>query len=91
MLNQIKALLNDPQLRHKIKEANNLTDAIALLKTFKDKEDHQLSCNSLSQLLHSQLKSIQLDEEELLSIAGGSINRKPTIVSYCGQCTYVCP
>ena len=72
MLNQIKALLSDAQLRQQIKKAATMTEAIALMKTVGRERGYQFSNDDISQLLQSQSKSLkQLDEQELLMIAGG--------------------
>ena len=69
MLNQIKALLNDAQLRQQIKKAATMAEAIALIKTAGITKGYQFSNDRLSQLMQSQLEP--LGEEELLSVAGG--------------------
>ncbi|MEO1006617.1 MAG: Nif11-like leader peptide family natural product precursor [Cyanobacteria bacterium J06638_38] len=70
MLNQIKALLTDAQLRQQIKKAATMTEAIALIKNAGIKKGYQFSSDSLSQLLQSQLQP--LSEIDLLSVAGGA-------------------
>ena len=71
MLNQIKTLLADAQLRQQVKEANSLEDAISLLKTTDAIKDDL----SYSDILNSKLpiqKSLEnLGEQELLMITGG--------------------
>ena len=69
MLNQIKALLNDAQLRQQIKNAATMAEAIALIKNAGVKKGYQFSSDSLSQLMQSQLEP--LSEVDLLSVAGG--------------------
>lgn len=71
MLNQIKLLLSDGQLRQQIKAAKNLTDAIVLLKTAGTEKGYQFPSDNLFQVLQSQLKPTELGESELLSVAGG--------------------
>ncbi|MEO1006618.1 MAG: Nif11-like leader peptide family natural product precursor [Cyanobacteria bacterium J06638_38] len=69
MLNQIKALLGDAQLRQQIKEATSLEEAITLIKNAGIKKGYQFSSDSLFQLLQDQLEP--LGEADLLSVAGG--------------------
>lgn len=76
MLNQIKVLLSDTQLRQQIKAAKNLAEAIALLKIASAEQGYQFYSNSLPQVLQSQSQPTELSETELLSIAGGFINAK---------------
>ena len=71
MLNQIKALLIDAQLRQQIKQAATMAEAIVLIKNAGSKKGYQFSNDTLSQLLQSQLQP--LGEEDLLSVAGGRI------------------
>ena len=71
MLNQIKALLGDAQLRQQIKNAGTMTEAISIIKSFGTTKGYQFSSDSISQLLQNQLKP--LSEEDLLAVAGGRI------------------
>ncbi|MEO1006620.1 MAG: Nif11-like leader peptide family natural product precursor [Cyanobacteria bacterium J06638_38] len=69
MLNQIKALLKDFQLRQQIKQATTMAETISLIKSVGSKKGYQFSSDSLSQLLQDQLEP--LSEADLLLVAGG--------------------
>lgn len=69
MLNQLKTLLSDAQLRQQVKASNSLADAISLLKTAGADKGYLFSRDRLSQFLQSPLE--RLDESELLLVSGG--------------------
>ncbi|MBT9315786.1 hypothetical protein [Leptothoe spongobia] len=71
MLNQIKALLNTPQLHQQFKAANSLADVISLIKTANAEQRSHISNNSLTKILQDQFKPTKLGEAELLYITGG--------------------
>ena len=68
MLNQIKALLNDAQLRKQIQQATSIAEAVTLIKTAGVKKGYQFSSYSLFQIFQSQIKLPS--EKELLVVAG---------------------
>jgi hypothetical protein len=71
MLNQIKTLLNDTQLRQQLKAVNSLADEIALIKSAGAQKGYQFSHDGLAQLLQRQRETI--DEKALLDIAGSGL------------------
>ena len=89
MLNQIKALLSDTQLRQQLKEVTSMAEAIALIKTAGITKGYQFSSDGISQLFQHQLEPLELGEAELLMVSGGAniptINCAPTKVK-----THIC-
>ncbi len=88
MLNQIKALLSDAQLRQQIKKATSMTEAIALIKTAGVKKGYQFSSDSISQLRPNQLEP--LSELDLLSVAGGLAKGNSFISACNSNCVILC-
>ena len=89
MLNQIKALLQDRQLRQKIKEAKTLDEAIKLIMTADAEKGNNFTTEDVTQMLiklapDSGNELIELSESDLLAVSGGDL---PT--SYQTKC-YPC-
>ncbi len=76
MLNQIKALLQDRQLREKIKQAKTLDKAIELIMTADTEKGDNITTEDVTQVLTklapgSGKELIELSESDLLAVAGG--------------------
>ncbi|MBT9315787.1 Nif11-like leader peptide family natural product precursor [Leptothoe spongobia] len=88
MLNQLKALLSNAQLRQQLKAANSLVDAIALLKAAGTEKGYTFSNKSLSQIISTSnmySKVRALSEADLLAIAGADGPPESVVT-----CTDVC-
>ena len=87
MLNQIKELLQDPQLQQKVKAAANQEEAINLLTSAGAEKGYNLSTEEVSQALAELTsgKTSELSEEELLTVSGGM--RPNTGHSHMSCCT----
>ncbi len=90
MLNQIKALLQDGQLRQKIKEAKTLDEAIKLIVTADAEKGDNFTTEDLTQMLTklspgSRNEWKKLSESDLLAVAGGIVKGAPT-ASFCVNC-----
>ena len=77
MLNQIKALLQDRQLRQKIKAANTLDEVIKLMATIAAEKGNNFTTENVTQMLTklapgSGNELIELSELDLLAVAGGN-------------------
>lgn len=74
MLNQIKALLKDEQLRQKIKEANTQDEVIKLLTIAATEKGNNFTTEEATQILtkFALQKLYELNEEYLLAVAGRS-------------------
>ena len=72
MLNQIKALLQDAQLRQKIKEAKTLDEAIKLMATAGAEKGDNFTTENVTQMLTrlAPKQLLELSEEDLLAVAG---------------------
>ena len=76
MLNQIKALLQDAQLRQKIKEAKTLDEVIKLIATAAPEKGDNFTTEGVTQMLTRLLpgsgnEGEELSKEDLLAVAGG--------------------
>ena len=76
MLNQIKALLQDGQLRQKIKVAKTLDEVIKLIMTADARKGNNFTPEDVTQMLTklapgSDNKWQKLSESDLLAVAGG--------------------
>ncbi len=76
MLNQIRALLQDGQLRQKIKEAKTLNEAIKLITIADAEKGDSFTTEDVTQMLTkltsgSDNEWQKLSEEDLLAVAGG--------------------
>ncbi len=79
MLKQIKALLQDAQLRQKIKTAKTLNEAIKLITIADAEKGHNLTTEDVTQMLTKLVPGsgnelIKLSESDLLAVAGGRPN-----------------
>ncbi len=88
MLNQIKALLQDGQLRQKIKETKTLDEAIKLIATTTAEKGNNFGIKDVTQMLTKLVSGgenelIELSESDLLAVAGGIDRKYPTGVSNC--------
>ncbi len=88
MLNQIKALLQDRQLRQKIKAAKTLDEAIKLIMTADAEKGHNFTTEDVTQMLSklapgSGNELIKLSESDLLAVAGGDSTKPPSYVTRC--------
>ena len=75
MLNQIKALLQDAQLRQKIKAAKTLDEAIKLIVNADAEKDSNFTTEDVTQMLtklapDSGNELIELSESDLQAVAG---------------------
>ena len=72
MLKQIKAMLEDEQLRQKIKEAKTQDEAIKLLTTAAGEKGEDFATENVTKLLnYVALQTIlEMSEEDLLAVAG---------------------
>ena len=80
MLNQIKALLQDGQLRQKIKAAKTLDEAIELIVTADVEKDSNFTTENVAQMLtqlapDSSNELIELSESDLLAVVGADLPR----------------
>ena len=78
MLNQIKALLQDAQLRQKIKQAKTLDEAIELIMTADAEKGNNFTTEDVTQMLTklapgSGKEWEELSESDLQAVAGGRI------------------
>ncbi|MDJ0590504.1 MAG: hypothetical protein QNJ72_10970 [Pleurocapsa sp. MO_226.B13] len=76
MLNQIKALLQDRQLRQKIKQAKTLDEAIELIMTADAEKGDNFTTEDVNQILTKLAPGSgnewqKLSESDLLAVAGG--------------------
>ncbi len=73
MLNQIKALLQDRQLRQKIKEAKTLDEAIKLIATTAAEKGNNFRIKDVTQMLTKLVPGSENEwsESDLLAVAGG--------------------
>ena len=72
MLNQIKALLQDPQLRQQIQAAQTLDEVTKLLATAGTEQYPHLSSKDLLALVTGQEEEVvKLSEADLLNVVGG--------------------
>ena len=88
MLNQIKALLKDRQLRQKIKEAKTLGEVIKLITTADAEKGNNFTTEDVTQVLtklapDSDNELIELSESDLLAVAGGAPTHHCTINDDC--------
>ncbi|MDJ0591571.1 MAG: Nif11 family protein [Pleurocapsa sp. MO_226.B13] len=90
MLNQIKALLQDGQLRQKIKAAKTQDEVIELMATIAAEKGNNFTTEDVTQMLTklapgSGNELIELSESDLLAVAGGirTRGRWPTARSVC--------
>jgi hypothetical protein len=85
MLKDIKALLEDIQLREKLRTAKTLDDAMKLLATAGAEKRVNLRTEDLSRVLsYTGLALLhELSEAELLGIAGGAIINAETDEESC--------
>lgn len=91
MLNQIKALLQDSQLRQQIKAAQTLEEVTKLLATAGTEQYPHLSSNDLLALVTGQeAEVVKLSEADLLNVVGGGPTAGgcyPTVTSCsCNNC-----
>ncbi len=89
MLNQIKALLQDRQLRQKIKQAKTLDEAIELIMTADAEKGNNFTTEDVTQILTklapgSGNELIELSESDLQAVAGGDLRTANR--SYCWSC-----
>jgi hypothetical protein len=84
MLNQLKALLGNGQLRQKLKAAASLEEAIALIKTAGVDQGHQAFSEGLSKLVKTGFEP--LNEEDLFTIAGGWASHLPAPITEAPPC-----
>ncbi len=86
MLNQIKALLQDRQLRQKIKQAKTLDEVIKLIAIADAEREHKFTTEDVTQTLTGlATKQWQkLSELDLLAVAGSESN------SHQAGCTSQC-
>ena len=75
MLKQIKALLQDTQLRQKIKEAKTLDEAIKLMAIAGAETGDNFTTEEVTQMLTrlAPKQLHQLSKEDLLAVAGGTL------------------
>ncbi len=78
MLNQIKTLLQDGQLRQKIKAAKTLNEAIKLITIADTRKSNNLTTEDVTQMLTkltsgSDNEWQKLSEKDLLAVAGGIV------------------
>ncbi len=78
MLNQIKALLQDRQLRQKIKEAKTLDEAIELITIADAEKGDSFTTEDVTQMLTKLAPGSgnewqKLSESDLLAVAGGIV------------------
>ena len=78
MLNQIKALLQDAQLRQKIKAAKTLDEAIKLIMTADAEKGNNFTTEDVTQMLTklpsgSDNELIELSESDLQAVAGAGM------------------
>ena len=90
MLNQIKALLQDGQLRQKIKAAKTQDEVIKLMTTIAAEKGNNFTTEDVTQILTKLTPGrgnelIELSESDLLAVAGGIRTRGlwPTAQSVC--------
>ena len=86
MLNQIKALLQDGQLRQKIKEAKTQDEAIKLVMTADAEKGDNFTTEDVTQMLTklapgSGNELIELSESDLLAVVGGVRHPPPALSS----------
>ncbi|MBW4576032.1 MAG: Nif11-like leader peptide family RiPP precursor [Aphanothece sp. CMT-3BRIN-NPC111] len=88
MLNQLKELLQDPELQQKVKAAANQEEAINLLTSAGAKKGHNFTTEEVSQALAelTSVKSNELGEEELLNVSGGRAGASHDHMSCCSDC-----
>ena len=107
MLNQIKALLQDGQLRQKIKEAKTLDEAVKLITTADAEKGGNFTTEDVTQMLTklasgsgnelielSEQDLLELSEQDLLAVAGPPIpsyNRTISIILLCPTVPPLCP
>ncbi|MBT9315795.1 hypothetical protein [Leptothoe spongobia] len=84
MLNQLKALLGNGQLRQKLKAVASLEEAISLIKTVGVGQEHQAFSEGLSTLVKTGFEP--LNEEDLLTIAGGWASQFPSPITEAPPC-----
>ena len=89
MLKQIKALLQDAQLRQKIKQAKTLDEAIELIALADAEKGSNFTTEDVTQMLTklapgSDNELIELSESDLMAVAGGDLRTANR--SYCWSC-----
>ncbi|MEO1347951.1 MAG: hypothetical protein AAFW84_04005 [Cyanobacteria bacterium J06635_15] len=73
MLNRIKKLLQDMQLRQRIRAAQTLDDTTQIMAS----RDAKITSDDVLSLLHQPGFTLaELDEADLLSVAGGRLTTK---------------
>ena len=79
MLKEIKALLQDAQLRQEIQEAKTADDVIKLLTTTGTQKGYNFKLEDVNQMLTGfALKQLdELSEEDLQAVAGYAPRREP--------------
>ncbi len=84
MLNQIKALLQDGQLRQKIKAAKTLDEAIKLIMTTAAEKGNNFRTEDVTQMLSKLAPGSEneLSESDLLAIAGVIAATAPAPTNY---------
>ena len=95
MLNQIKALLQDGQLRQKIKAAKTLDEAIKLIITEDAEKGDNFTTEDVTQMLTklepgTGNKLIELSESDLLGVAGGFAGLTLGTCTRCRTCRACC-
>ena len=88
MLNQIKALLQDGQLRHKIKAAKTLDEVVKLIATSAAEKDDNFTTEDVNQMLSklapgSGNELQKLSESDLLAVSGGYYAPAPSLSRAC--------
>ncbi|MDJ0691516.1 MAG: Nif11-like leader peptide family RiPP precursor [Xenococcaceae cyanobacterium MO_188.B32] len=88
MLDKIKAVLKDEQLRQKIQEAKTPDDVIKLLTTAGAQKGYNFKAEDVSKLVTGlALQTIpELSEEDLLNRAGGELRARGTWPISAGVC-----
>ncbi|MDZ7960290.1 MAG: Nif11-like leader peptide family natural product precursor [Aulosira sp. DedQUE10] len=73
MIQNIKELLQNPQLQQQVKEATNLAEAIKLITTAGTQKGYSFTQESLAQVVSGlMLEERELSEVDLLAVAGGA-------------------
>lgn len=72
MFNQIKALLQDAQLRQQLKDSNTPAEATRLIHAAASAQGYQFTHETISEALFPQ-SSFELSEEELHAVAAANM------------------
>jgi predicted ribosomally synthesized peptide with nif11-like leader len=73
MIQNIKQLMQNPQLQQQLKQARNLAEAIQLIANAGKQEGYSFTQESVARAVDGlMLKEQELSEQDLLAVAGGA-------------------